>query len=146
MAGVAGAIGIFFTWRGQRLTQQAQEESQRNVREQLEQSRNELEITRRGQITERFTRAIDQLGSGQGLEMNLGGIYSLERTAREDQDYHWPIMEVMTAYVRRHAPWRPEEPQEIEEETAAEKKREEDSKGSLRPLNFPLPLRTSKLS
>src|SRR5918999_5834716 len=63
MAGVAGAIGIFFTWRGQRLAREAQEDNQRNTLEQLEQSRNELDIALRGQITERFTRAIEQLGS-----------------------------------------------------------------------------------
>jgi uncharacterized protein YjbI with pentapeptide repeats len=102
-AGVAGAVGIYFTWRGQRLTRQAQEENQRNTLEQLEQSRNELDITRRGQITGRFTQAIDQLGS-ESLEIRLGAIYSLERTAREDRDFHWPIMEVLTTYVRTHAP------------------------------------------
>lgn len=131
--GVAGAVGIYFTWRGQRLTRnaqdenqkntlaqlnnaeeqlrlsrQSQEDNQRNTQEQLEQSRTELDITRRGQITERFTQAIDQLGS-ESLEINLGGIYSLERTARDDRDYHWPIMEVLTTYVRRHAPRKPEE-------------------------------------
>lgn len=119
-AGVAGAVGIFFTWRGQRITQRGQErnqrntqeqirltrqsqaDNQRNTEEQLKQSRNELDITRRGQITENFTQAIDQLGS-ESLEIRLGGIYSLERTAREDRDYHWPIMEVLTTYVRMHA-------------------------------------------
>jgi uncharacterized protein YjbI with pentapeptide repeats len=129
-AGVAGAVGIYFTWRSQRLTRkaqeenqrntlsqlknaeeqlilsrQAQEDNQRNTQEQLEQARNELDITRRGQITERFTHAIDQLGS-ESEEIRLGGIYSLERTAREDRDYHWPIMEVLTTYVRLHAPGR----------------------------------------
>ncbi len=132
-AGVAGFVGIYFTWRSQRLTreaqeenqrntlaqlqnaekqlslsQQSQEDNQRNTQEQLEQSRNELDITRRGQITERFTRAIDQLGS-ESREIKLGGIYSLERTAREDRDYHWPIMEVLTTYVRTHSPRKDEE-------------------------------------
>src|SRR5215207_5758698 len=48
-AGVAGAVGIVFTWRGQRLSREAQEENQRNTLQQLEQSRNELEINREGQ-------------------------------------------------------------------------------------------------
>jgi hypothetical protein len=90
-AGVAGAVGIFFTWRGQRITQRDQERNQKNIQDQLEQSRNELDITRRGQITERFTQAIDQLGS-ESLEIRLGGIYSLERTAREDRaPRHAPV-------------------------------------------------------
>jgi hypothetical protein len=107
-AGVAGAVGIYFTWRSQRLARQAQEENQRNTLAQLENAEEQLRLTRRGQITERFTRAIDQLGS-ESLEIRLGGIYSLERTAREDRDYHWPIMEALTTYVRTHAPRKPEE-------------------------------------
>ncbi len=128
-AGVAGAVGIFFTWRGQRLAREAQENNQRNTQEQLrlarqsqtdnqkntqaqlEQASKELDITRRGQITERFTQAIDQLGS-ESLEIRLGAIYSLERTAREDRDYHWPIMEVFSTYVRTHAPRMPEKEDE----------------------------------
>src|SRR3954447_13018885 len=39
-------------------------------------------LSRAGQITERFTRAIDQLGSTQ-LDVRLGGIYALERLARD---------------------------------------------------------------
>lgn len=100
-AGVAGAVGIFFTWRGQRLAREAQEANQENTLAQLEHTRNELDITRRGQITERFTQAIEQLGS-QSLEIRLGGIYSLERTARDSREDHWPVMEVLTTYVRQH--------------------------------------------
>jgi|SRR5829696_1142815 len=126
-AGVAGAVGIFFTWRGQtqareaqeenqentlaqlenarkqlELARQSQEENQENTQAQMEQAREELDITRRGQMTERFTQAIEQLGS-EKLDIRLGGIYSLERTAQEEQNYHWPVMEVLISYVRRHA-------------------------------------------
>jgi uncharacterized protein YjbI with pentapeptide repeats len=115
-AGVAGAVGIYFTWRGQRLSRQAQEENQRNTLEQLEQSRNELEINREGQITDRFTKAIDQLGKtdeggSKNLEMRLGGIYALERIAKESYEDHWPIMQVLTAYVQTNS-HKHEKPQE----------------------------------
>jgi hypothetical protein len=53
-------------------------------------------------MTERFTQAIEQLGSDR-VEIRLGGIYSLERTAQEEKNYHWPVMEVLTNDVRRHA-------------------------------------------
>jgi hypothetical protein len=36
-------------------------------------------LNREGQVTERFTRAIDQLGS-KSLDVRLGGIYALERS------------------------------------------------------------------
>lgn len=71
-----------------------------------------IEVAREGQVTERFTRAIEQLGS-DSLQIRLGGIYALERIARDSARDHWPIMEVLTAYVRERARWEetPEEAQ-----------------------------------
>lgn len=66
-----------------------------------------LRINQEGQITERFTRAVDQLGSDK-LGVRLGGIYALERIARDSERDHWPIMEILTAFVRIHAPWSPQ--------------------------------------
>jgi hypothetical protein len=63
-------------------------------------------LNRRGQITERFTRAIDQLGDDK-MEIRLGGIYGLERIAHESSTDHGPIIEVLTAYVRENSPWPP---------------------------------------
>ena len=37
--------------------------------------------------------------------IRLGGIYALERIARDSDKDHGPIMEVLTAYVRDNAPW-----------------------------------------
>ncbi len=75
-----------------------------------------LQVNREGQITERFTRAIEQLGATDAegnrlFEVRLGGIYALERIVRESEEDYWPIMEVLTAYVRKHARLRPEEGQ-----------------------------------
>jgi uncharacterized protein YjbI with pentapeptide repeats len=60
-------------------------------------------LNRQGHITERFTRAVDQLGHKQ-VDVRLGGIYALERLARESRDDQGPIVELLTAYVREHAP------------------------------------------
>jgi Pentapeptide repeats (8 copies) len=130
-AGVAGAVGIFFTWRGQRQTQQSTQAELRNAQEQLQ-------LTRQGQITERFTRAIDQLGNAS-LEIRLGGIYALERIAKESDEDHWPIMEVLTAYVRQHAHWRPEERQGDKADAAVEKKPVEESRGESETTEVPTP-------
>ena len=59
-------------------------------------------LAREGQITERFTRAIDQLG-GHALAVRLGGIYALERIARESPVDHWSIMEILTAWIREQS-------------------------------------------
>lgn len=58
-----------------------------------------------GQITERFTRAIDQLGS-EKLDIRLGGIYALERIARDSAEDQPQVVEVLSAFVREHAPWK----------------------------------------
>jgi uncharacterized protein YjbI with pentapeptide repeats len=70
-----------------------------------------LEVNREGQITERFTRAIDQLGQpgDDRLAVRLGGIYALERIARDSREDHGPVMEVLTAFVREAARWHPGE-------------------------------------
>jgi hypothetical protein len=96
VAGAALLSGLYFTWRT-------------------------LQVNREGQITERFTRAIDQLGSKE-LEIRLGGIYALERIARDSERDHWSIMEVLTAYVRQHAPWSSAEGKEGTEDADVVKK------------------------
>ncbi len=58
-----------------------------------------LRLNRRGQLTERFSKAIEQLGSGS-LAVRLGGIYALEQIAVDSEELHWPVMEVLTAFLR----------------------------------------------
>lgn len=71
-------------------------------------SRRQFALAEQGQITDRLTKAIEQLGAvdskGQKkLEVRLGGIYALARIANESERDHWPIMEVLSAYVRDNA-------------------------------------------
>jgi hypothetical protein len=73
-------------------------------------------VAQEGQITERFTRAIQLLGDRENLEVRLGGIYALERIAKDSPKDHWTIMEVLTAYIREHTPWE-ESPPSGQEET-----------------------------
>jgi uncharacterized protein YjbI with pentapeptide repeats len=75
----------------------------------LDRNRKELSLSQEGQVTERFTRAIDQLGS-ETLDLRLGGIYALERIAKDSSRDRGPIMEVLTAFVRERAPWKDDQP------------------------------------
>ncbi len=102
---VAGLVGLFVVWATLRRTQ-AMEDRARALEAQVR-------LTEQGQITERFTRAVGQLGAtdDQGnprLEIRLGGIYSLERIAKDSEADHWTVMEILTAYVRENARWRPD--------------------------------------
>jgi uncharacterized protein YjbI with pentapeptide repeats len=104
VVGLAALAGIFVAW--QQL--QTDREQSRGDRQQL---RDQLSLTRQGQVAERFTRAVDQLGSDK-LEQRLGGIYGLERIAKEsdNSDTRLVTFEVLTAYVHQHSPRDPKTP------------------------------------
>jgi uncharacterized protein YjbI with pentapeptide repeats len=58
------------------------------------------ELTRQGQASERFTRAISQLGDGR-VETRIGGIYGLAQVADQAPDNNGPVGEVLLAYINR---------------------------------------------
>jgi hypothetical protein len=65
----------------------------------------QVQVSREGQITERFTRAIDQLGGDKDDDVRVGGIYSLERIAKNSPADRQTVQAVLAAVVRAHAPW-----------------------------------------
>jgi Pentapeptide repeats (8 copies) len=56
-------------------------------------------LTQQGQITDRYTKAIEQLGA-EKLAVRLGGIYALERIAVDSKRDHQTVVEVLSAFVR----------------------------------------------
>jgi len=60
----------------------------------------QLRVTREGQITDRYTKAIDQLDKDKALAVRLGGLYALERIARDSPPDRATIVEVLCAYAR----------------------------------------------
>jgi hypothetical protein len=88
----------------------------RALERQVQIGHEQLQVAQEGQITERFTRAIEQLGSDR-MEVRLGGIYALERLANDSDKDYGPIMETLTAYVRERAPCREPLPETPEEAT-----------------------------
>jgi uncharacterized protein YjbI with pentapeptide repeats len=59
-------------------------------------------LSREGQVTDRYTKAIAQLGD-EKLDVRIGGIYALERVARDSAKDHPTVMEVLTAFIREHS-------------------------------------------
>jgi Pentapeptide repeats (8 copies) len=80
-------------------------------------SRRTFELTEQGQVTDRYTKAIEQVGSDK-LDVRIGGIYALERVARDSARDHPTVMEVLTAFIREHSdePWPPSDPGGLERE------------------------------
>ena len=81
LGGITILIGIYFAWGNLKVTQE------------------NLTLAQDGQITERFTRAVNQLGNNK-LQIRLGGIYALESIANESKKDYWQIMEILTTYIK----------------------------------------------
>lgn len=77
----------------------------------------QLHIYREGQITDRYTRAVEQLGADT-VDVQLGGIYALERLAHDSPSDQPTLVEVLTAFVR-HRTARPHDTYEQQEDTDA---------------------------
>ena len=78
LAGIALLVGAFFTWR-------------------------QLQVSSQGQITQRFTAAVEQLGS-PSPEVRLGAVFALERIANDSPNDRVTITEVLCAFVKRSGP------------------------------------------
>jgi hypothetical protein len=61
-----------------------------------------LVYNRESQLTERFTRAIDQLGHAK-TDIRVGGIYALERIAKDSRRDQAPVMEILITHVKENA-------------------------------------------
>jgi len=85
LGGAAVLAGVFFTAQQLFIAQDAQR------------------IAEEAQITERFTRATDQLGSDE-LEIRIGGIYAFERIAKNSNEDLPPIVSILTTFIRENAP------------------------------------------
>jgi hypothetical protein len=69
----------------------------------------QTEADRQRRVSESFSKAVEQLASDK-LEARLGGIYTLERISLESEEQYWPVMEILTAFLRERARW--EQPDE----------------------------------
>jgi len=92
VATVAGGFVLYFNFR---VANHNAEIANRNA----EIANRNAEIAESRLITERFSKAVEQLGSDK-LEVCLGGIYSLEKIATDSANYYRTIIEVLTAFIR----------------------------------------------
>ncbi|MFL6161793.1 MAG: pentapeptide repeat-containing protein [Jatrophihabitantaceae bacterium] len=61
----------------------------------------QLLVARQGQLVDRFTKTIDQLGN-DSVDVQLGGVFALQQIARRP-DYARPAAEILRAYLKIHA-------------------------------------------
>lgn len=136
-------VGIYFAWKNFGLAQATlksdqeksqkdlevaqatlkhnQEVSQKNLEvalstleSNMKNAQDNLKLAQEGQTTDRFTRAVDQLGAKDKdgkpvFEVRLGAIYALEGIANEPpHKYYSQIIEILTAYVKMNSRFREE--------------------------------------
>ncbi|MGC4779992.1 pentapeptide repeat-containing protein [Micromonospora chalcea] len=64
--------------------------------------REQVALSRQGQITDRFARSVEQLGNTQ-ISVRIGAIYALERIMRDSPADQPTVMEVLGGFVREQA-------------------------------------------
>ena len=100
--GLVLLLGAYVTWRQLQLNRDALDNNLRATTAQLKASQDQLTIgAQEGQITQRFAQSVDQLGSEQ-IVVRLGGIYALERIARNSPVDAATIGEILSSYIRQH--------------------------------------------
>ncbi|MBD2019208.1 pentapeptide repeat-containing protein [Leptolyngbya sp. FACHB-36] len=100
IATIAGGIVLFLNLR---IATGTLKLAEARLDEDAKKARKDSELAESRLITDRFSKAVEQLGSKE-IEVRLGAIYALERIARDSSDDHWTIMEVLSAYVRNKRP------------------------------------------
>ncbi|MGY0490228.1 pentapeptide repeat-containing protein [Streptomyces sp. WG-D5] len=88
VGGLVVLFGAYATWR------------------QLRVSQDGLRATQEGYVTDRFSRAVDQLGSDK-LDVRIGGLHALWRIAEQSGRDREAIISIQAAYLRTHLPWPP---------------------------------------
>ncbi|MEU7957414.1 pentapeptide repeat-containing protein [Micromonospora humida] len=100
------AAGLYLTYKANQETSMANREQQR--------------LTEQGQITDRFTKAVEQLGQSgpEKVDVRLGAIYALERIMRDSAADQPAVVDVLAAFVRVHAPAPPKPARPVPHPTA----------------------------
>jgi uncharacterized protein YjbI with pentapeptide repeats len=102
----------------------AKENTDSQVNAALAANRVTIDSVLEGQLTDRYTKAIEQLGSDK-LDVRIGGIYALERIMVDSPRDHPTIVEVLAAFIRERAPADPASWEDVEPPTYEQSDRPE---------------------
>ncbi|MFE3250231.1 pentapeptide repeat-containing protein [Streptomyces sp. NPDC059209] len=76
------------------------------------QAQDDRALAKEGQITDRYTAAVVNLGS-EKMDVRLGGIYALQRIMQDSVRDHPTIANVLATYIRTHAAKPPAKGQDV---------------------------------
>ncbi|MEV0529590.1 pentapeptide repeat-containing protein [Streptomyces sp. NPDC050439] len=92
VGGMVLLFGAYATWRQLRVSQEG------------------LRATQEGHVTDRFSTAVDQLGSDK-LQTRIGGLHALWRIAEHSARDREAVISIQAAYLRTHLTWPPAGPE-----------------------------------
>ncbi|MGY3676691.1 pentapeptide repeat-containing protein [Streptomyces sp. TE33382] len=98
---VAAVVAVVGLWYSNVQTRQANT-----------QARDDRALAKEGQITERYTAAVGNLGEDQ-VDVRLGGIYALQRIMQDSRRDQPTIANVLAAHIRTHAAKPPAKGQDV---------------------------------
>jgi hypothetical protein len=110
LVALGAVVALWFTWRN-------------------------YQLTRRGQVTDRFIKALERLGSEE-LYVRYGGVLALEQIVQDAPDQATHAAQVLGAFIRRRAPQRPTEPAPAERPPLPDRP-DEDVQAALTALTRP---------
>jgi hypothetical protein len=110
-------IGAAVTLRQIRISQGQLQATREQMQHTLETTQQQLNLTEQGQVTDRYTKAVEQLGH-EKAPVRLGALYSLEHLAQDNPNYRQTVVDVVCAYLRM--PYTPPAQPELDAERVQE--------------------------
>lgn len=106
LVAIGSILSVLFVAVGLYITNEANRQINEANRRTNEANREQQRLTEQGQITDRFTKAVEQLGQPgpEKVDVRLGAIYALERIMRDSAVDHPAVVNLLTAFIRVHAP------------------------------------------
>ncbi|MFH8692561.1 pentapeptide repeat-containing protein [Streptomyces anulatus] len=105
---VAALVAVAGLWYSNVQTRQANEQAQ----QANTQARDDRALAKEGQITDRYTAAVRNLGEDK-MDVRLGGIYALQRIMQDSRRDQPTIANVLASYIRTHAAKPPAKGQDV---------------------------------
>jgi uncharacterized protein YjbI with pentapeptide repeats len=96
---LGAGIGARVTLRQIRVNRDQLQTTREQMAHTLETTQQQLNLTEQGQVTDRYTRAVEQLGH-EKAPVRLGALYSLEHLAQDNPKYRQTVVDVVCAYLR----------------------------------------------
>lgn len=90
IGGFALLLGLFFTHK-----------SLQNSRRGVVLAQETLSLSQRSQDTDRFFRAVEQLGNTSSIDVRVGAVYALGALADDSEQHYKQVIEVIVHFLRR---------------------------------------------